>query len=115
VILSGALDFVLEPLADLADDVLCASLKQEDGVYTGEISGPPVAGDARARMLATFARKQGIDLSKSYAYADSISDLPMLEAVGRPVAVNPDLRLAAAAKGKGWEVRRWGNGANGTG
>jgi HAD superfamily hydrolase (TIGR01490 family) len=115
VILSGALDFVLEPLADLADDVLCASLKQEDGVYTGEISGPPVAGDARARMLASFARKQGIDLSKSYAYADAISDLPMLEAVGRPVAVNPDLRLAAAAKGKDWEIRRWGERANSTG
>ena len=111
VILSGALDFVLEPLGDLADDVLCASLKQENGVYTGEISGPPVAGDARARMLASFARKQGIDLSQSYAYADSISDLPMLEAVGRPVAVNPDRRLAAAAKGKGWDIRRWGNGS----
>jgi HAD superfamily hydrolase (TIGR01490 family) len=114
VILSGALDFVLEPLGDLADDVLCATLKQEDGVYTGEISGPPVAGDARARMLASFARKQGIDLSRSYAYADSISDLPMMEAVGRPVAVNPDRRLAAAAKGKEWEVRRWGNGASDT-
>ncbi|WP_047863938.1 HAD-IB family hydrolase [Rubrobacter aplysinae] len=113
VILSGALDFVLEPLGDLADDVLCASLKQEDGVYTGEISGPPVAGDARARMLASFARKQGIDLSRSYAYADSISDLPMMEAVGNPVAVNPDRRLAAAARGKGWEVRRWENGAGG--
>jgi alcohol-forming fatty acyl-CoA reductase len=111
VILSGALDFVLEPLGDLADDVVCASLKQKDGVYTGEISGLPVAGDARARMLASFARKQGIDLSQSYAYADAISDLPMLEAVGRPVAVNPDRRLAVAARGKGWEIRRWGNGS----
>ncbi len=107
VLLSGALDFVLAPLEDLADDVVCAHLEEKNGVYTGEISGPPVAGDARARMLASFARKRGLDLSRSYAYADSISDLPMLEAVGRPVAVNPDRRLASAAKGNGWEVRRW--------
>ncbi len=107
VILSGALDFLLEPLGELADDVISAKLVEKNGVFTGEISGPPVAGDARARMLSSFARKNGIDLSQSYAYADSISDLPMLEAVGRPVAVNPDRRLAAAARGKGWDIRRW--------
>jgi alcohol-forming fatty acyl-CoA reductase len=107
VLLSGALDFLLDPLRDLADDVLCASLAEEDGVYTGELSGAPVAGEARARMLASYARKRGVDLNRSYAYADSISDLPMLEAVGNPVAVNPDRRLAAAANGKGWQIRRW--------
>jgi alcohol-forming fatty acyl-CoA reductase len=107
VLLSGALDFVLEPLSDLADDVLSASLQEEDGHFTGEISGPPVAGEARARMLASFARRRGVDLSRSYAYADAISDLPMLEAVGNPVAVNPDRRLLAAAKDRGWQIRRW--------
>jgi alcohol-forming fatty acyl-CoA reductase len=107
VLLSGALDFLLDPLKDLADDVLSASLAQEDGVYTGELAGAPVAGEARARMLASYARKRGVDLNRSYAYADSISDLPMLEAVGNPVAVNPDRRLAAAAKDRGWQVRRW--------
>jgi alcohol-forming fatty acyl-CoA reductase len=112
VLLSGALDFLLDPLKDLADDVLSASLAQEDGVYTGELSGAPVAGEARARMLASYARKRGVDLHRSYAYADSISDLPMLEAVGNPVAVNPDRRLASAAKDRGWQVRRWSkNGA----
>jgi HAD superfamily hydrolase (TIGR01490 family) len=107
VLLSGALDFLLDPLKDLADDVLSASLAQEDGVYTGELAGAPVAGEARARMLASYARKRGVDLHHSYAYADSISDLPMLEAVGNPVAVNPDRRLASAAKDRGWQVRRW--------
>jgi fatty acyl-CoA reductase len=87
--------------------VLSASLAEEDGAYTGELSGAPVAGEARARMLASFARKRGVDLSRSYAYADSISDLPMLEAVGNPVAVNPDRRLEAAAKDRGWQLRRW--------
>jgi len=108
VLLSGALDFLLEPMKDLADDVLCSTLAQENGTYTGELSGAPVAGDARARMLASFARKRNVDLSRSYAYADAISDLPMLEAVGHPVAVNPDRRLRAAAAERGWQIRDWG-------
>ncbi|MGI9122770.1 MAG: HAD-IB family hydrolase [Rubrobacter sp.] len=107
VLLSGALDFLLEPMKDLADDVLCSTLAQENGTYTGELTGAPVAGDARARMLASFARRRGLDLSRSYAYADSISDLPMLEAVGNPVAVNPDRRLGTAAKDRGWKVEHW--------
>jgi fatty acyl-CoA reductase len=76
-------------------------------VYTGELSGAPVAGEARARMLASFARRRNLDLSRSYAYADSISDLPMLEAVGNPVAVNPDSRLAKAARERGWQIKNW--------
>lgn len=112
VLLSGALDFLLEPLTDLADDILCATLQEENGSYTGELSGAPVAGEARARMLASFARRRNVDLSRSYAYADSISDLPMLEAVGNPVAVNPDKRLLAAAQDREWQVRHWSkNGA----
>jgi HAD superfamily hydrolase (TIGR01490 family) len=107
VLLSGALDFLLEPMNDLADDVLCSTLAQENGAYTGELTGAPVAGEARARMLASFARRRGLDLSRSYAYADSISDLPMLEAVGNPVAVNPDRRLGTAAKARGWKVEHW--------
>jgi alcohol-forming fatty acyl-CoA reductase len=94
-------------MKDLADDVLCSTLAQENGAYTGELTGAPVAGDARARMLASFARRRGLDLTRSYAYADSISDLPMLEAVGNPVAVNPDRRLRTAAKARGWKVEHW--------
>jgi HAD superfamily hydrolase (TIGR01490 family) len=115
VLLSGALDFLLEPMKDLADDVLCSTLAQENGAYTGELTGAPVAGDARARMLASFARRRGLDLSRSYAYADSISDLPMLEAVGNPVAVNPDRRLGTAAKARGWKVERWDKNGAGDG
>jgi alcohol-forming fatty acyl-CoA reductase len=115
VLLSGALDFILEPFEDLADDVLTARLEEENGVYTGELSGAPVAGEARARMLASFARRRKLDLSRSYAYADSISDLPMLEAVGNPVAVNPDGRLQKAAKERGWQIKNWSkNGAPGS-
>jgi HAD superfamily hydrolase (TIGR01490 family) len=107
VILSGALDFLLEPFREVADDILSASLEEENGLYTGELTGAPVAGEARARMLASYARKRGVDLSRSYAYADAISDLPMLEAVGNPVAVNPDARLLKAARERGWEIRDW--------
>ena len=116
VLLSGALDFVLEPFKDLADDVLTARLEEENGAYTGELSGAPVAGEARARMLASFARRRNLDLSRSYAYADSISDLPMMEAVGNPVAVNPDSRLQKAARERGWEIKDWRrkNGIRGT-
>ncbi|AHY47180.1 HAD-SF-IB-hyp1: HAD hydrolase, family IB [Rubrobacter radiotolerans] len=113
VLLSGALDFILAPLGDLADDVVSAKLQEEGGVYTGELSGVPVAGDARARMLASYARRNDLDLSKSYAYADSISDFPMLEAVGYPVAVNPDGRLEKAARERGWQIRTWGREQNG--
>ncbi len=114
VLLSGALDFILEPFKDLADDVLTARLEEENGTYTGELSGAPVAGEARARMLASFARRRNLDLSRSYAYADSISDLPMMEAVGNPVAVNPDSRLQKAARERGWEIKDWRR-KNGTG
>ena len=107
VLLSGALDFVLEPFGDLADDIVSARLEEKNGAFTGELSGAPVAGEARARTLASFARKSGLDLSRSYAYADSISDLPMLEAVGNPVAVNPDGRLKKAANERGWPIKRW--------
>jgi phosphoserine phosphatase len=63
-------------------------------------------------MLASYARRRNVDLSRSYAYADSISDLPMLEAVGNPVAVNPDKRLLAAAQDREWQIRYWSkNGA----
>ena len=58
-------------------------------------------------MLASFARRRNLDLSRSYAYADSISDLPMMEAVGNPVAVNPDSRLQKAARERGWEIKDW--------
>nr|MBA3471727.1 haloacid dehalogenase-like hydrolase [Rubrobacter sp.] len=72
-------------------------------------------GEARARMLASFARRRKLDLSRSYAYADSISDLPMLEAVGNPIAVNPDGRLQKAAKERGWQIKNWRkNGAPGS-
>ena len=79
----------------------------EDGTYTGRLDGPFAYGEGKAERLRQFAAERGIDLSESWAYSDAASDLPMLEAVGHPVAVNPDAGLAEIAKREGWEVLRF--------
>jgi HAD superfamily hydrolase (TIGR01490 family) len=78
-----------------------------DGQYTGRLDGPFVYGEGKANALRQFAQANAIDLSESWAYSDSASDLPMLEAVGRPVAVNPDAELAEVARREGWDVMRF--------
>jgi HAD superfamily hydrolase (TIGR01490 family) len=78
-----------------------------DGVYTGRLEGAFAYGEGKASRLREFATEQGIDLAQSWAYTDAASDLPMLEAVGNPVAVNPDAELAEVAKREGWEVLRF--------
>jgi HAD superfamily hydrolase (TIGR01490 family) len=78
-----------------------------DGVFTGEPDGLFLYRAGKARAIRELARRECIDLSASYAYSDSASDLPMLEAVGHPVAVNPDRALARVARERGWEVLRF--------
>jgi len=107
VLVTGALDFVIEPLKPLFDDVVCASLGEVGGRLTGELVQAPPTGEARALMLADYARQGEISLEESVAYADSASDLPLLEAVGHPVAVNPEVKLAAIARRRGWHVEHW--------
>ena len=78
-----------------------------DGVYTGRIIGPMNYGEGKAEALRRMAADDGIDLSASYAYSDSESDLPMLRAVGHPVVVNPDAELLRVARAEGWEIMRF--------
>jgi HAD superfamily hydrolase (TIGR01490 family) len=78
-----------------------------DGNFTGRLDGPFVYGPGKVEAMETFATQHGIDLAASYAYSDSLSDLPMLRAVGNPVAVNPDPPLASLAKEEGWQVLRF--------
>ena len=78
-----------------------------DGVYTGNPTGLFVYGEGKARAIQELAAREGIDLSQSYAYSDSASDLPMLRLVGHPVAVNPDRELFRVAREEGWGVRRF--------
>lgn len=79
----------------------------EEGVFTGELDGPFVYGPGKVPAMKRIAEENGIDLSESWAYSDSASDLPMLEAVGNAVAVNPDAHLLAAAKEGDWQVMRF--------
>jgi fatty acyl-CoA reductase len=67
----------------------------------------PPTGETRAQILGEYCAVEGFRLDESVAYADSTSDLPLLEAVGFPVAVNPETRLAAIARKRGWLVEHW--------
>ena len=107
LLITGALDVVIEPLRPLFDEVVCASLGRRNGRFTGELLEAPPTGEARALIMADYARSNGLDLEESVAYADSASDLPMLEAAGHPVAVNPETKLAAIARKRGWHVEHW--------
>ena len=78
-----------------------------DGVYTGRPTGAFVYRSGKATAIRDLAAREGFDLAACYAYSDSESDLPMLEAVGHPVAVNPDTTLARIARERGWDVLRF--------
>jgi len=104
VLITGALDFIVEPLKPLFDDIICPKLGQDGDSYDGRLVDVPPTGESRYQALADYAAANQLDLRESVAYADSASDLPMLEAVGFPVAVNPEVRLASIARKRGWLV-----------
>ncbi len=76
----------------------------EDGRYTAELDGPFMYGEGKATAIRELATQHGYDLDLCYAYSDSVSDLPMLEVVGHPVAVNPDGELTGLARDRGWAM-----------
>jgi HAD superfamily hydrolase (TIGR01490 family) len=78
-----------------------------DGNYTGMLDGGLTYGPGKVAPMRRFAEQHGIDLESSWAYSDSASDLPMLELVGNPVAVNPDGELGRLARLRGWRVMRF--------
>jgi HAD superfamily hydrolase (TIGR01490 family) len=108
LLITGALSFVVEPLRPLFDEIIAAEMTATlDGRLTGELAVVPPTGETRAQILADYCDAEGLRLEESVAYADSTSDLPLLEAVGFPVAVNPETRLAAIARKRGWLVEEW--------
>ena len=111
LLITGALDFVVAPLRPLFDHIVAAEMGSADGVYDGRLTAVPPTGEARYQTLADFTDLHGLDLRESVAYADSTSDLPMLEAVGFPVAVNPETKLAALARRRGWLIEHWSTSA----
>jgi HAD superfamily hydrolase (TIGR01490 family) len=108
-LVSAAPEEVVGPLAaQLGVDGAIASQAEvgADGCYTGRMHRY-VYGSAKAAAVAEFARRDGVVLADSWAYSDSATDVPMLEAVGHPVAVNPDRALRRVARQRGWETCRF--------
>lgn len=113
ILITGALKFNVEGLRPLFDEIVAAEMTvKADGTYSGEMSQVPPTGETRAQILADYCASENLSIEESIAYADSTSDLPLLEAVGFPVAVNPETRLAAIARKRGWLVEHWSK-ANG--
>jgi len=85
-----------------------------DGVYTGRLVGGLLHGEAKAEAVRALADREGLDLSLCSAYSDSANDLPMLQLVGHPHVVNPDSRLLAEARERGWPVHDFRSGRRAT-
>ncbi len=105
-IVSSSAEEVVRALTEHLGDVevIATRAKIEGGKYAGELEFY-CYGENKAVAIREIAEREGIDLSGSYAYSDSITDLPMLEAVGNPVAVNPDRELRREAEKRGWQIR----------
>ena len=109
VLVTGSLDFIVQPIADYlgVDAVLAPQLHEEDGRFTGELTTVPLIGEEKAKAVRSYANQHEISLEESYAYGDSGSDLPLLECVGSPVAVNPGKKFRQKALESGWEIHEW--------
>jgi HAD superfamily hydrolase (TIGR01490 family) len=106
VLVTGGLDFTVRPLARYlgVDDFIANTLEFHDGLATGRLGKPFVAGATKATIMRDYAERHGLDLARSYAYSDSYSDYPMLTVVGHPTACNPDLRLRSVARSYDWPI-----------
>lgn len=105
VLATSSFDLVIRPVAELlgADAMISSSLEFVDGFSTGRLSGAPAFGENKLELARSYARDSGCYLEDCSFYSDSVHDLPLLLAVGKPVAVNPDRRLAREARARGWE------------
>jgi len=106
VFITGALDFSVLPLVRYfgADDLIANKMQFVGGVATGKVIPPLVEGANKADAIRDYCEKHHLALNQSHAYSDSASDYAMLAAVGRPTAVNPDLRLRALANAYNWPI-----------
>ena len=106
VLVTGALDFTVAPLARHlhADDLIANKMQFVGGKATGKVIPPIIEGANKANAIRAYCTRHEIALDESHAYSDSASDYPMLAIVGRPTAVNPDLRLRSLARAYHWPI-----------
>ncbi|MEP9382850.1 HAD-IB family hydrolase [Nocardioides sp. KR10-350] len=108
VLITGAVRPLTRPLAPLFDHIEAADLAVDArGYCTGHLASSPLVGESRGAFVREYARRNGVDLKASFAYADSHSDLPLLAAVGNPVAVRPDVPLFRHARTSHWTIVDW--------
>ena len=109
VLVTGSLDFLVAPLQQFlgVTDTLSIALGEAEGRFTGILTAPPLSEEEKARAVRAYAERHQLDLKTCYAYGNDPADIPMLQAVGHPVAVNPHGTLSQLAASQGWEVRNW--------
>jgi HAD superfamily hydrolase (TIGR01490 family) len=107
VLLSGSLDFLLQPLVEYlgADHLIAAHLEVVDGRLTGRIVGDYPYGDHKASLIRHFAAEHGLDFTQSFAYADHHTDHTLLRLFGNPVVINPRRKMLEIARREGWPTR----------
>jgi HAD superfamily hydrolase (TIGR01490 family) len=106
-IVSASTQYAVGPLAahlGIPGQYVCTRLESKDGHLTGKVIPPVCLGEGKIIWAERFAAEHGVDLAVSYFYTDSISDQPLLERVGHPVAVNPDPRLRRLAQKRAWPI-----------
>ncbi|HSF18713.1 MAG TPA: HAD family phosphatase [Vicinamibacteria bacterium] len=106
VVVTGALDLSIAPLLEYLGiaDYVANRLEFENGRATGRLKPPVMASATKASWIRRYAEREGLSLNDCYAYADSMSDLPMLSVVGHPTATNPDVRLRSTALRHDWPI-----------
>ena len=108
-IISSATIYQIEPTArDLGiSDIKCSAYEIEDGVFTGDIIRPLCFGEGKVIAAEELAAEYGLDLDQSYFYSDSDDDIELLERVGKPRPLNPNMKLKAIADERNWPVQRF--------
>lgn len=106
---TGATIYSARPLAQMLeiDHIVATELEVRAGMLTGRVLPPLCYGDGKLAKARALLEAHGIALEDTTFYSDSVTDLPLLEAVGEPVAINPDPRLARVARRRGWRVELW--------
>ncbi len=113
VLVTGSIAALASPLAGLVDEVVGSTMHERDGVLTGYLAKPPLVDEARGAWLRQYAEQHRFDLSASYGYGDSLSDLGWLQMLGNPAAINPDGELSREAHRRKWSIHRWKQGGLG--